>query len=470
MGGRLKSSSSVSFSRIAGEVRACLSGWSLLHLLPLILLTVWLQAIMELWTQAYPTLWYGSFYSLRGIVCILAAVLVFVLARRLKSGCLPKKTPTWFKLLLSLLPLAAFSLGMTSLTGALVGAAGFIGLAWGYVRCGSLYSRMSSVQAVVYVLIGGIFVHAVPVVATYMSEALLLVLASVVPFLLDWLCSREVKPLADKTQQEPCAASTFTNGYLVALTIELFLFSMVPGFMDTARPPLSWALPLLGLLINTLLLFILLRYRATLRISQFFDFVLLGSLVVFVVLSFGVNLSTLTLDVAVIPNELTYALTWVLLIAIERSGVLPHSTAILAGWGVHFLGIGIGYFLSQFAHLDGAFTQGVVFLFFVLVAAVIVVSDKFVDDSLFGGRRSDNQLEDASTEFDRRCASIGQRFDLTNREVEVVSLIARGRSKAYIAQELFISENTVKNHARNAYNKMDIHSKQELLDLLEQGE
>lgn len=130
----------------------------------------------------------------------------------------------------------------------------------------------------------------------------------------------------------------------------------------------------------------------------------------------------------------------------------------------------MGYFLSQYVHLDGTFSQGIVFLFFVLVAAVIVVSNKFVDDSLFGGHRSADQLEDASMEFDRRCASIGQRFDLTNRELEVVSLIARGRSKAYIAEELFISENTVKNHARNAYGKMDIHSKQELLDLLEQQE
>lgn len=466
----MKSTSHIPFSRIAGEVAGCLKGWSLLHLLPLILLTVWLQAIMELWTQAYPTLWYGSFYSLRGIICILAAVLVAILVGRSKSECLPKKTPTWFKLLLSLLPLAAFSLGITSLTGALVGVAGFIGLAWGYARCGSLYSRMSSVQAVVYVLIGAVVVHAVPVVASYMSEAALLVLASVVPFFLDWLCSREVKPLACDDQRESCDASTFSRGYLVALAIELFLFSMVPGFMDTARPPLSWALPLLGLLINALLLVILLRYRATLRISQFFDFVLLGSLVVFVVLSFGVNLSTLTFDITVIPNDLTYALTWVLLIAIERSGVLPHSTAILAGWGVHFLGIGMGYFLSQYVHLDGTFSQGIVFLFFVLVAAVIVVSNKFVDDSLFGGHRSADQLEDASMEFDRRCASIGQRFDLTNRELEVVSLIARGRSKAYIAEELFISENTVKNHARNAYGKMDIHSKQELLDLLEQQE
>ena len=36
-----------------------------------------------------------------------------------------------------------------------------------------------------------------------------------------------------------------------------------------------------------------------------------------------------------------------------------------------------------------------------------------------------------------------------------------------IAKQLFISENTVRSHSKSIYKKLDIHSKQELLDLLE---
>lgn len=58
-------------------------------------------------------------------------------------------------------------------------------------------------------------------------------------------------------------------------------------------------------------------------------------------------------------------------------------------------------------------------------------------------------------------------FDLSDREAEVAALIAQGRSKTYIAEQLFLSENTVRTHAKNAYAKAGVHSKQELMDLLQ---
>ncbi|OUO91289.1 helix-turn-helix transcriptional regulator [Gordonibacter sp. An230] len=57
-------------------------------------------------------------------------------------------------------------------------------------------------------------------------------------------------------------------------------------------------------------------------------------------------------------------------------------------------------------------------------------------------------------------------FDLSERETQVALLIAQGRSKAYIADTLFLSENTVRTHAKNAYAKMGVHSKQDLIDLV----
>ena len=56
-------------------------------------------------------------------------------------------------------------------------------------------------------------------------------------------------------------------------------------------------------------------------------------------------------------------------------------------------------------------------------------------------------------------------FDLSERETQVALLIAQGRSKAYIAEALFLSENTVRTHAKNVYAKLGVHSKQELIDL-----
>ncbi|WP_420846504.1 response regulator [Nocardioides solisilvae] len=50
---------------------------------------------------------------------------------------------------------------------------------------------------------------------------------------------------------------------------------------------------------------------------------------------------------------------------------------------------------------------------------------------------------------------------LTERELEVLRLVAKGLNNREIAKQLFISENTVKNHVRNMLEKLQLHSRME---------
>jgi len=50
---------------------------------------------------------------------------------------------------------------------------------------------------------------------------------------------------------------------------------------------------------------------------------------------------------------------------------------------------------------------------------------------------------------------------LTERELEVLKLVAQGLNNREIAKRLFISENTVKNHVRNILEKLQLHSRME---------
>ena len=50
---------------------------------------------------------------------------------------------------------------------------------------------------------------------------------------------------------------------------------------------------------------------------------------------------------------------------------------------------------------------------------------------------------------------------LTEREMEVLRLVAQGLNNRDIAKDLFISENTVKNHIRNILEKLHLHSRME---------
>ena len=68
-----------------------------------------------------------------------------------------------------------------------------------------------------------------------------------------------------------------------------------------------------------------------------------------------------------------------------------------------------------------------------------------------------------------RAKRLAQQIGLSARELEVLEEFARGRSAASIAEKLFISTNTVKTHLRRIYEKAGIHSRRELLDMMEEA-
>lgn len=62
---------------------------------------------------------------------------------------------------------------------------------------------------------------------------------------------------------------------------------------------------------------------------------------------------------------------------------------------------------------------------------------------------------------------IAQEFHLSDREREVVEMMAEGYSRTYIRNVLNVSEGTVKAHVAHIYQKLQIHRKDDLLDLVE---
>ena len=67
----------------------------------------------------------------------------------------------------------------------------------------------------------------------------------------------------------------------------------------------------------------------------------------------------------------------------------------------------------------------------------------------------------------KRCRVVGEQCNLSERQFEVLMLVAQGRNAKYIEQALSISLSTAQTHIRNIYRKTGVHSRQELLDLIE---
>lgn len=69
--------------------------------------------------------------------------------------------------------------------------------------------------------------------------------------------------------------------------------------------------------------------------------------------------------------------------------------------------------------------------------------------------------------FHLKCDAVAGEYELSKRQTEVLHLLAKGRNAEYIQKQLFISPHTAKAHIYNIYRKTGSHSRQDLMDLVE---
>ncbi len=74
----------------------------------------------------------------------------------------------------------------------------------------------------------------------------------------------------------------------------------------------------------------------------------------------------------------------------------------------------------------------------------------------------------AKGRFHARCEEIADMYLLSRRETEVMFLLAKGHNAAFIQDKLCISKSTAKTHINHIYRKLDIHTQQELLNMVEE--
>lgn len=144
------------------------------------------------------------------------------------------------------------------------------------------------------------------------------------------------------------------------------------------------------------------------------------------------------------------------------------SLACAVLWGFTLVGSGVGFVLLTFAGLSATVVTAVLLgaMWLCMLASIALVKTGCPDPPAVSETSGEPQVVyvDRTTEQVRR---LGEAVGLSEREREVVLLFVQGRSAARIAAELTLSENTVKTHLQNVYAKAGIHTKQELIDLVD---
>jgi len=138
------------------------------------------------------------------------------------------------------------------------------------------------------------------------------------------------------------------------------------------------------------------------------------------------------------------------------------------GLSCNVLGILIGGILgneiTSGAHLFDPSVLALVIVFIILIILPLLHKrlSMLLEDHVFLTTFS----EMPAAEQTKKIHSFTVMGHLTERESEIAALLLQGRTYKMIAEELHLSENTVKTHIKNIYSKYGIKSKTELINLL----
>jgi len=92
-----------------------------------------------------------------------------------------------------------------------------------------------------------------------------------------------------------------------------------------------------------------------------------------------------------------------------------------------------------------------------------------IHDSIEGGAPMSSSIAAKALQLIRTTVGVNNKFQndfgLTNRENEILQLIAAGKTYQIIAQTVFISPKTVRKHIENIYRKLQAHNKIEAVSI-----
>lgn len=144
----------------------------------------------------------------------------------------------------------------------------------------------------------------------------------------------------------------------------------------------------------------------------------------------------------------------------------------------YFSGAFIGYLGFEWAFAQG--TMPALAATCSVTLLLIIWCSNYVFSDSYPSSESIADLAEASTSllinesrpalWQRKIDRVVEQYELTARQQEVFRMLVRGRNAQYVAEKFFISNSTAKAHIHNIYRKLDIHSQQELINLVENTE
>ena len=278
-----------------------------------------------------------------------------------------------------------------------------------------------------------------------------------------------VKNALDPNVRQPAPNESIDVGSLRPLAVGVSMFSFIIAFSANATAPAEAVAQLvmygLSAVLSLYFLLVLCYNRHGFAFGGFWLLLLVLVSTGHALPALGVATST-ALAIIQVAQGVVIIVVYLSLADIGRRSEHEPLSVYGFGWGIYSCSTMLGYLAAGLSGYNLSAPTGPLILDAILALVAFVLVGHFGDRDiqLFHDLRPCPPVVDA---FEISLKETSRRIGLTPREEEVALLYGQGRSRAYIAQKLVLSENTVREHIRNVYRKAGVANKQELIDVIE---
>ena len=386
--------------------------------------------------------------------------------------------------LMGLLPITP-----ASTTCAVAALLGGIGIGWSFARWFLIYSLYDIKGAFLCVLLafsGGSALSLVMGALDPIAPSAASVVALCLPFLSCAASRASFKNLSSNADNDPPEKNSALHSHTASIMAQLLIyavvfgngivFSALQGAISTS--PESQAITFLKYSLRTALPLLLYAWVRSLDASRgtyrpLFNAIILAGACLLLTLAWFLGFSYEALSYALISlaRNIVLMLIYLALLRLSVASTRPALLLFSVGRGTYELAIAIG--MAAYSQLENmisltATPPGLVFVIalgvFIFLASCLlatvqnlaVVPDRV---SLTSIPRDDNNLTSEIT-------VLREKWGLSEREAQITMFFATGNSKKRIAKNLGLSENTIRWYLSQIYTKLDVHSRDELIELV----
>lgn len=372
------------------------------------------------------------------------------------------------------------------------------------VACGEVYAEISAGRAVVYASVSYMLAYLGSTVVVEMGLQIVCVVETLLPLAVFALV---VQPVRSPASDGPAKGMPVPLAKLVSVTLEAIparvlaaigiTYFAIGSTLAQSGAPLdyfTWQTAIAAVLTSVVVMATCILLHGRVALTSLYKILMVGQVLAAFLLSEWAEGAQIAVVITFVGVKIVaWTLMAELALLARARGTAPAALVYAAGCLAGHIGEGLAGVLSVFGFVNQGVLLIVVVALLVGAAAFLFTGEmgKYPDivdvaPASDGGEgtaqvqagspcdgpcpsRAEGPVvaQAAQLSLDERIGELASSYMLSARETEVFRLWATGHTLKYIQEKLYLSPSTVKTHVRHIYDKTGVHSRSEIVELLD---